>query len=157
MLLNDIQKYYNNFIKEDCKEHNCKINLKKPEKYIILDGDKLIGSKFKSCDCIIFHVELKLHISLVELKSTLRKKHVSETIGKFKATIKYLNKILKKISYDDHYFITLVLLRKSHHGITFSEEYIIREPLQIGKITTKINIKDCGYCLNESHYDKVSS
>ena len=155
MLLNDIQKYYSNFIKVDCEEHNCKINLKKPYKYIILDGDELIGPKYKSCDCIIFHVESKLYISLVELKSTLQKRNIDQIKGKFEYTIKYLNEILKKISYKDHYFITLVLLRKSHRSYSFALDYLISKPLQIGQTLTKINIQDCGYCLNESHYDKV--
>ena len=154
MFVNDIRKKYSGYIKNECKEHGCMIDFGKISDAIILDGDKLIGSKSKSCDCIIFDMRNELHISIIELKSTYVKS--DEVIEKFTKTKEHVMDIMNHFRYNEQFFITLTLLTKRDFR-KFSARFLFRAPaLRIRDKVCKINLEKCGYNIEKCKYQNIT-
>ena len=154
MFVNDIRKKYSECIKNECKEHGCMVDFGNISDATILDGDELIGSRSKSCDCIIFDMRNGLHISIIELKSTRIKS--DEIIEKFTKTIEHLMDIMNQFHYNGQFFITLTLLIK-HNFQDFSQRFLIRKPtLRIRDKECKINLEKCGYGIEKCQYQNIT-
>ena len=153
MFVNDVRKKYSEYIKNECKEHGCMVDFGNIPDATILDGDKLIGSKSKSCDCIIFDMRNGLHISIIELKSTYIKS--DKVIGKFSKTVEQVMQIMNQFHYNKQFFITLILLRK-HNFQDFSEKFLTRRPtLSIRDKVCRINLEKCGYNIEKCEYQNI--
>ena len=153
MFVNEIRKKYSKYIKNECKEHGCMVDFGNISDTTILDGDKLIGSKSRSCDCIIFDMRNELHISIIELKSTHIKS--DEIIEKFSKTIEHVMKIMNQFRYNGQFFITLILLRK-HDFQNFSERFLTRnQPFHIRDKVCRINLEKCGYNIEKCEYQNI--
>ena len=154
MFVNDIRKKYSKYIKNECKEHGCMVDLGKISDAIILDGDELIGSKSRSCDCIIFDMRNGLHISIIELKSTYVKS--DEVIDKFTKTKEQVMNIMNEFHYNGQFFITLTLLIKSDFR-NFSARFLFRgATLSIRDKVCKINLEKCGYNIKKCKYQNIT-
>ena len=100
------------FIVDNCCDQSCKLKMHGIERYVILKGEKVVGSEQKICDCIIFLDGHIPRICLVELKS--RSLSVGDIIAKLKNGYASALRIYKSTRISTEPEIYLILLAKSY-------------------------------------------
>lgn len=149
-MIEKIKKCYPRAIKKKCCEQGCRLDLAGIGKHVVLKGELLVPknhpTKPKICDCLVFSLDDRFRISVVELKS------ISNNWERVKEQLtggrEHAYKILKNIKPNRTPEIVMVWLTKRR---TSSTVEFFKKSVCISNEKYYIQYVNCGSSLKSIH------
>jgi len=139
--LESIRREFAYAVVRRCTEQGCTLKLAGLSDYVVLKGEKLHQDR-KMPDCIIFEMNGKVVVGIVELKS--RTVHVNDVVEKLENGCRSALKILQvRLKRSTKPTLLLLVLCKAIHSSEF--RLLTSRRIKAGERRLMIQVKDCGF------------